>query len=333
MTRLFTDGAEMGDILFWTSGNPAVTTSNVRSGTYAYRTSVNDGGGIKYFTSASEVYFRLGSYYDAGSDNLNMCGLKNNSTEIFKIYANFDGFLNVYIGASLKATGTHYYFHQTYYLIEAYLKIHTSGIIQVKMDGVLDINFSGDTTGAGGSVNNFWFNSGAHLGYYPYHYVDDLALNDASGSYDNSWCGDGHIEKIIPNGAGTVNEFSNSGSTAGSNNYTYVDDFPSDSDTSYVYASGSSTGNQDRYAMSAFSGTGKTITRVYSEARIRKTIADDTNIRIGYVPNGGSEVFSGSVTLTIAYDDIVGTSGSTNPVTGLAWTTDDVNALEYVVEI
>jgi len=56
-------------------------------------------------------------------------------------------------------------------------------------------------------------------------------------------------------------------------------------------------------------------------------------VKLGYLPSGGTDQLSGSIALTTSYTRITGTSASANPVTGLPWTVDDINGLEYVIEV
>jgi len=203
-----------------------------------------------------------------------------------------------------------------------------NGIFEVYINGINRINFTGDTKpGADTTVNNIQIHGLSNASTF----YDDLALNDTTGVSDNSYCGDGHYVIMYPNGAGTTNDFSNSGSTAGSNNYTYGDDFPSDGDTTYVYSSSSSVGQQDQYTLSDYA-LGGVVKKIYAECRARKTTTDENYIKIGYLPNGGTDQLSGSIPLSTNYERHIGTSASANPITGLAWTTADLNALEYVIE-
>jgi hypothetical protein len=217
-------------------------------------------------------------------------------------------------------------------LLEVYFKEANApnGRFVLSVDGNIVIDYTGDTQPAADTTfDNVYFRSASTNDSFD---IDDLALNNTSGLMDNSWCGDGIVVKITPSGSGTVNNWSNSGSVSGSANYLYVDEYPSDT-TTYTYCSASSTGVKDKYAMSNLGGGIGSITRIFSEARIKKEVADSTTIKLGYLPNGGTDTMSGSVALYTTYAQAIGTSASANPVTGLAWTVADVNALEYVIEM
>jgi len=333
MTRIFTDGAEMGDVLFFTVPNTvSAITSTKRSGSYSY-----DAGNTtfsKTITGLSEFYLRWGFYFTPPA-NKNLMEFRNGGTALCQVYLTSSYFIEARVNNVAVGTSTGTYLNALWHLIEVHLKIDDSpnGIFQVKINGVLEIDYSGDTKpGAETTIDTLYCSTG-NVAYN----LDDLALNDtdnSDGKNDNSWCGDGHVVKITPSGSGTVNNWVNSGGVSASANYLYVDEFPYDSDTSYVYVSGSSIGNKDKYAMTSFSKpAGSNIKRIFSQANMRKTNADDTYVKIGYLPLGSTDQLSGSISLTTNYTRITGTSASTNPLTGLEWTESDINDLEYVCEI
>jgi hypothetical protein len=89
----------------------------------------------------------------------------------------------------------------------------SSGIRQFLLGG--NLNSEAQTTGD-------WF-------------FDDLAINDNTGSFQNSYPGEGKIIHLKPNAAGDSNGFSvQVGGTVGSsNNYTRVNEVTPDDATSY----------------------------------------------------------------------------------------------------
>jgi hypothetical protein len=335
MTRIFTDGAEMGDILFFDLSASVYATTNSpvpQYSTWCYGSS-NNSTGRKFFTALDELYFRGRFRLNSGNSSYTrMPSFYSDNTEIDWVGVDNANHISANSSAGLLLASTDTPLSNgRWYLIECYLKIgdNPNGRFVIYVDGTKHVDFTGDTKpGANATVNNIHIgNAGGNDIAY-----DDLALNNTSGLMDNSWCGDGIVVKITPSGSGTVNNWSNSGSVSGSANYLYVDEYPSDT-TTYTYCSASSTGVKDKYAMSNLGGGIGSITRIFSEARIKKEVADSTTIKLGYLPNGGTDTMSGSVALYTTYAQAIGTSASANPVTGLAWTVADVNALEYVIEM
>ena len=347
MTRLFTDGAEMQDLNFWDSWTSfnAVTVANASPAPFAsaYYYRVGSSGAENFlarsFPSLTEMYWRgrVNTYVGGGSiaNALRIAFLKKTTTYIGGLTLDAARHWCTYTGVStlFEDSGIVCNANQ-WYLVEMYYKMANApdGQITVKIDGTQILNLTGDTKpGADANFDNISHesrNSGTEV-----LCLDDMALNDTTGAIDNSWCGDGIIGKIYPSGSGTVNNFLNSGSTSGSSNYTYVDEYPYDGDTSYTYVSGSSIGAQDQYRMSSFSGTNKLITRIYTESRIRKTQAVETStVKTGFQTSGSTPQVSASRTLLLNYDRIIGDDAVINPATGLAWTEGDINTLEYVIE-
>src|SRR5690606_30464139 len=119
--------------------------------------------------------------------------------------------------------------------IEVYYKFDNNGQIIVRLNGTEVINYSGDTAVSGtyikyvdlrnqGSTTNASF--------------DDVAINDTTGSEQNSWPGHGHIRMLLPNGNGSSSEWMGSDGNS-TDNYLLVDDPGSslvDADATYVYA-------------------------------------------------------------------------------------------------
>lgn len=333
MTRIFTEGAEMGDVLFFDVPSSYTVSGTKRSGTYSFYNGTVLAGATKYISPISEFYARFAFWVDIhnsaasnyfftwqyDSNIIGGIGI-NGTTRLINLLVN---------GAEVATAGLFTFSH--WYLFEVHVKIDNSGQVDVKIDGNQDITYSGDTLFTYSTVNQLVYRSF----YSNSNYFDDLALNDTTGTTDNSWCGDGHVVKITPSGSGTNNNWLNNGGVSASANYLYVDEYPNDGDTTYVYCSASSTGVQDQYNMSSFTTPiGSYITRIMPECRARKATSSDMNINIGYLPDGGTTQLSGSQAISsINYGRYTGTSASANPVTGSGWTDTDINALQYVIEV
>lgn len=335
MTRIFTDGAEMGDALFWDySATVTIGTTSPApiGGTYYYKLWVAAYNCFKSFAPISECYYRMRVYSVTPKSNIYL-RFRLGGTDV--AWLTLDSSFHWQAAATtigILGTSVEVVMGSRWYLIEVYFKEANApdGRFVLYVDGSKVIDYTGDTQPASETTFDnieMYATTGGQFAF------DDLAMNDTNGSVDNSWCGDGIIINLTPSGSGTTNNWLNSGSVSGSANYLYVDEYPNDGDTTHVYASGSNTGHQDQYRLSSFDGTGKLVSHIYTEARARKTIADNAAVKLGYLPDGGSDQLSGSLVLTTDYTRIVGTSASANPVTGIAWTEADLNALEFVCEV
>lgn len=327
MTRLFTEGFEMGDGLFFNQIAGAINSSNQRSGTYAWNvTDVLASGSKKAFTPASEFYFRMAFRADdvntSGVNFLLFYGSGTNSLLGF-------GFSAGKIVASIGGTGTISLQPNVWYLLEVYYKIaDASGRVVTKIDGVTDIDYTGDTK-PGSDTQAESFIVGRPYPSGGTTIIDDLALNNTAGGADDSWCGDGRIVALTPNGNGTTNQWTGSDGNS-TDNYLLVDERPSNNDTDY--SENSTTGQRDMYTMTDWDESGsKSILRVWGECRAKDTVAEGGQIKVG-LRTESTVYLSAAKSLLTSYTQIKGDEYKTNPNTATAWTNTQADAVEFVVE-
>lgn len=325
MARLFTDGGEAGDILFFdaTDGTVDASALQARTGNYSYRMQGNEGG-QKTLASLTEFYLRFGVYIVSGNANPIFLRIRSGTTTIADMRRNDGtGRADFYVNNSLFASGAIPFPKDGWNRVEVHFVMADSpnGLVETRIEGISDISQTGDTKpGALTSVNNVQlFSSNSTI------YFDDIALNDTTGGADNSWCGDGRIVALIPDGDGDASGWTPSAGT----NYQCVDDVPPDGDTSYVEASLS--GTQDLYTVSAFDGTDKTILRAWAECRARGTVGGE-QITLT-VKTGGTEYQSAARSLTASYARYVGTDYPTNPATSAAWTDGELDLVQVGQEV
>jgi len=207
------------------------------------------GGTIKHcyvawqFENASNtVYVRFGIYLkDAGSSAFlqnQVLGLYTaGGVEILWMTLNYTGHkLRVYTDAGTYWEGDVGLGTNHQYCIEMKVTIADSdGIIQVKIDGVLDIDITGDTrsvAAAGGDIPGRFYAGCPVHGYLDNLYWDDIAINNDAGSINNSWIGQGGILALMP--ASDVYLGGMEPST-GEDRFACVDEIPSNGDTDYIY--------------------------------------------------------------------------------------------------
>src|SRR3990172_7951201 len=104
MTRIFTDGAEFQDLLFFnnTSGTVSIETTIVRSGSACYKLAKNTNNhGQKNITAVSDGYGRIGFQDDnLGSGTHRFLTILSGVTELASIRTRTDSRLDLYIGFS-----------------------------------------------------------------------------------------------------------------------------------------------------------------------------------------------------------------------------------------
>lgn len=327
MARVWTEGFEMGDLRGFDSiaYNPSAYSPFKRSGTYSMRC-VSPASATKYITAITEGYIRFGfRWYDPTPGNISTLHLRDASGTIhlyirtgatpgrFEL-RHGDGTL-LGTTASTIALGEWYLF-EVHWLID-----DASGVAQMKVDGILEVDFDGDTkNSATASVGRVYFGPGSNTAYY-----DDIAVNDTTGAVDNSWCGDGHIIALTPDGNGDVTEWTGSDADA-SDNYLLIDDIPADDDTTYTYES--TVDQRDLYALAASGLSGVTINRVWPEARARKTVADGTQIAL-VTKTTATEYDSADLDVGTDYSTrVIGAEYTANPNTTNPWSIAELDALQ-----
>ena len=324
MTRVFTEGFELKDGAFFDVLGGAINTTYKRSGGASWYLINNSAK--KSIASASEIYIRFGFY----RNNVNTTPIfkwYKDATELGSITFNsVNGKINIYTGtATLVDVGDIPIAINTWYLLEAHIIISdTVGVIEIRIDGVTDATFSGDTKPGADTVINLLCYSTLYGVYF-----DDLAYNDTSGASDNSWCGDGHVIALTPNANGDLSQLVGSDANS-TDNYLLVDEFPHDTDTTYV--EGSTVDEKDLYNLSECGLSGVTISRVWGESRTKDTVAAGGLAAIVLKTNSTEYAGSDIPILTTYTKQILGTVYLVNPNTAGAWSTDDLDALQAGVK-
>lgn len=321
--RLFTDGAEMGDVLFWDAVGSATaeTTPAPVMGVYSYRPR----GSSKGFTASAEIYFRARIYIQSAGVVEPSLAFKSGGTELLRL--NWNSVLACFqvVGPLPGLTAAGSFPYNQWRLLEVHFKIdNAAGVITVRSDGIEVYTSSGDTYGSLATVDNVIMDA-----TYSVMFVDDLALNDTTGGEDNSWCGDGYVEALLPDGNGDQSDFTGSDGNK-VDNYLLVDEVPNDGDTSYV--EDSVPGEFDLYTLANFDGTNKIVRRVWVESRARSTAAVGDQCKL-IVKTGGSVYKSAGIGLPASYARQVGEDYRVNPNSGIAWTEADLDALQAGIEV
>jgi len=326
MTRIFTDGAEMGDVSFWDAAGGIANIAGGRSGNYLYRAG---NAATKSIIDTTELYFRFGMYF-TGAGYWDWLWFQHTGTTL--VYFGWDGVFKVTaktaVAGGTVGTSIHIPNYNTWHLFEIYIKIddNPNGRIVLKIDAVTEIDFTGDTLYS--TYNHIDSVLVARTHDSSTTYYDDFALNDTNGIVDNSWCGNGYIEKLTPNANGDINQFTgNDGNQT--DNYLLVDEAVPDGDTTYT--SGSEAGQRDMYGVSDFSSAGKSIKRIWAEARVKDFSYSAKKVKIGY-NTSGSIVLSGSAAIAGTWGLLKGEEALTNISASAAWTEADLDAIQFVIE-
>ena len=335
MARQVTEGWEMGDNIGVTaSSRISMDSTYKRSGSYGLRVGDASAGYTAYAriavpTPGPELYIRYGFYTGAWASASKFRVLDIAGADLIYIIQDAStGVLKLYINSVNVATGSMVLSASTWYLIEVYVLISdSSGVVTVKIEGVQDFTYPGDTKpGSNTNIYHIQWEAITTNAGTQFQTVDDIAINDISTGSDNSWCGDGKIIKVLPTGT-TTNQLNGSDGNK-TDNHLLVDEIPTNSDTDYV--EGSVVDERDVYTVA---GTGLTnadviINRIWVESRSRDTNAAGGLIALISQASGGSEVATPDVSLLTTYTMRVKSAEQlVNPVDSAAWEVADLDAL------
>lgn len=243
------------------------------------------------------------------------------------------GQLEVTRSGTLLGSGTTVIPINVFAYIEIKATIHdTTGAVEVRVNGVTDINVSGVDTRNGGTglldvislvrsnpgVTDFWIDD---------LYVIDTTDSGVAGVPNNDFLGDVRVEYLAPNGNGNSSQFVGSDADS-TDNFLLVDEAPSDGDTTYV---GSPTvGNKDTYAYGNLTPTTGTVFGVQILPMARKTDAGTRSLatvaRLGVTETDGP-----TRPLSTSYQ-YLSDIREANP-DGDAWDIADVNGAEFGVKV
>ena len=334
MARIWMSGLEAGHIqIFDTYSGASISAAQARTGSYSVYLSAD----THYVRSAlpaaiAEVYFRFGFHTDLFDGTRLFYLYDSGGTAQFALTVQkeihmFEARRGAYNGTVLGRGGE---IHQNrWHCVEVRLKVdNAAGVVQVKVDGTLVIDFAGDTQEtANANVLSFQFGiAGDTLNHT---YIDDIAFNDTAGGVNDSWIGRGGIPAIFPEGVGNSTDlglFPNGGEA----NWEDVDDVPPDDDTSYVFDD--LIDDHDSYEMDDLIATG-TISAVQWLARAKSDLVGAPEImrvlRIGGVD------YDGAVDIAIDADyDYYPEIFDEDPNAGPGvWTAAAVNGMEVGVKI
>ena len=316
-TPLYGTGYEMGALPL-SAGNilrAYIHSTNPRTGTYCMRV---EGAGAPYDAWAripvpgttSELY--VSGYIYTQNYGYTAFGVVLDTGEVVELRKGISTYTwDLYIDGSLAQAGSIAVPPNQYQNVQAYFNIDNSGAVQTKIDGVDDIDYSGDTQpGAGNTIS----------------YVRQYQLWEASWSlWDDisfglgDWGGDIRFDGIVPDSDDSV-EWTPS---TGADNYALVDERPP-STVDYVSTSGS--GLTDKYTLGDWSGAAKTPQFVVAWAYAKKDTAGSIQLQL-LVDSNADEDVSPALDLSTSdayYSHLV----AEDPDAAGAWTDSTIDALK-----
>ena len=276
MARLWSSGAELQSV---TAGieftatvvnAPALETSLQRSGTHALRISNSAAEGIRHlFTSAQgSFFFRFYLYIVTLPNATNIIGgFRTSGANVVNVRLTAAGNLQLWnnedsaqVGSNSSALST-----ATWYRVEMACDTTTlaATVVAARIDGT---EFASGTINLAINPPNVGCScpGDTTLDYI----VDDLALNDSTGSFQNSYPGEGEIIHLRPNEAGDNAAWTRGGTDSGAN-FSQVDEITPNDATDYVLSN--TSGQIDDYGIDAVPAAmaSETASQPYSWASAR----------------------------------------------------------------
>jgi hypothetical protein len=325
MARIFIDGFESGGDDLWDAESNATVISSAgldMDGDYCL--DLNDLAEYiqKDITADDEMYFAFLYRPTDVTGSEAIMGVFNGGTLLIGFgRPAAAGGIQAYRGLYTSiVTGTKTFNINTTYLIEIRIKIADSGgRIELKVDGVADIDFTGDTkVDANTQFDKVRLGYWDLIGMYCKAYFDNMIMDDTA------WIGDTKIQKILPTGAGATTGWTPS---AGAN-YACVDERPA-SDADYV--SINSNDAVDTYAAGDMAGSISSVKCVQVQSRTESDGSPTpTNLKL-VVRSGGADHLSGDKTVPAGPKSLFNL-WETNPADSQAWEEADVNAVEIGIK-
>lgn len=327
MARLFscgleTAGAPSRTFTTVTHGDVTIKSTQARTGTYSLELEAfnfaNRYASQTVAPASDELFIGFGFRHSTShaltlfqTDGLTMTKTENTNYLRFAVNAgNYNTALSLVSG--------------TWYWVEIRIvRSATVGVLQVRIDGNLDIDEENINTGAGTPAYCRWVakddnGSDGHLSY-----VDDLVINDASGSADNTWPGDIKLEPEYVNASGDESDWTLSPG-GGESDWEDVDEVPATDDTDYLHHDTDT--EEFLLNLANWTGTNKVPQKVHIWACARREGANAADqIRI-IGKQGGTTVASDAIALLTSYRNYRYTR-DTAPDGG-AWTDAKIDALQ-----
>jgi hypothetical protein len=313
-----------------TAGYDNFMTSPKRSGAYSFRISSTSFDFYYWLklplaSNLSEFYLQYAFYFD-GSPNADRALLKwcAGTTVLGGLKFNYNsGKLELYTGnyATKVGTGNTVINASRWYVVELYIKIGDSGALELRVDGITEATFSGDTKpGSDTYVDNIvWGNVSVNS------LIDDIIVNDTTGTLNNSWPNGAKIVLLKPNGDGGTKQWTPS---AGSDHYALVDEVPA-SATDYLQSA--SAGQVEELDVENLPAEALTIGAVKVDMwGLKGSISTPNQVKLG-VKSGGANYMSSAKDLGLAQGKVSHLLDA-DPADGNAFTPSEVNALQAVLE-
>lgn len=312
-TPLFGTGFEMGTTLILGYAKDSVTTSSPTPKTGSYCAYIRDFGDNTFNlpTTGSDLYFNL---WFQRTTTSNQIGVVLGDGK--KIYIALTDPLTYYVDGTLVGTGTHAVNASQWYNLRFHIVSADSGSFEVRLDGVTDLNYSGDTKpGTSTTISKFYLNLSITAGNAVW--LDDFTYGSGG------WPEDIRYTLLKPTADTAQKDFSRS---TGSDNYALVDEVPP-SATDYVYSS--TNGHKDFYDITDFNAsvTGNTLIPLFTIQWVQAWKAEVNTQQFKFMQKLGATEYASDAKDVSATAAMYWDLRATDPA-GAAWTDANLDSLQ-----
>jgi hypothetical protein len=330
MSMLIMFGAEWNSLkeVDGYDGNPLITNTYKRGGDYSIRNYNGDGFWFS-IPNKDELYIQYAIFLSStlSPNYKHFRAMGNTGTEII-VCTDFDsnGKLNVWLGdrATKIITSNTIFQLNSWYVIELHIKVADSGgLVELRVDGVPEGTYSGDTKpGTAATIDRAYW--GLSMGTGLQCYVDDVIINDTSGSVNNSWPNGLKVKLLKPTADGPTNDWDVTPSGA---HYAAIDEVPPSS-TDYIKTS--TADEIEHFDMENLPSEALTVKAVQVQAFCLKgAFLDPDRIRLG-VRIDNTDYFSDPIDLPV-FSLLRKYMMEQNPAGG-NWTVDAVNNAKMALQ-
>lgn len=305
----------------------------VRSGDYSIY--IGNGQWFEFLlpSNLSEFYlqfaFFLPQYYTGTSTVLSWrFGSDVISTLAFDGTAQHFKFFTGTGAGTLRLTTSTTIIQNRWYYVELHVIIDpVSGLFEFRIDGVPDSSYSGPTQpGSDPVADRIRFDSASIAGGWntsPWFYLDDIVVNDTTGTTNNSWVGCLSVLLLRPWGLGSSERWDKTSPTA-LNNYECVDGAPNPNPTEFIYTEYG--GKLDLYLIEDLPAEAYSVEAIRADAWACKTSGSSRNIEVAIDTN--STTYISSTFELDMYYSLYGSYWEQNPSGTTHWSITDINAIE-----
>lgn len=339
MALIYMNGFEWNSVYenIHTQSGMGISSSRPRSGSYGCVLAVYDWVRLSTFTPASEFYFQIAFRAESPTNQI------GNSETPFLRFRYGPGLtvlgtlcfntlfqrLSAFIGDSSVMLGQSAYTlaFSKWYVLEFYWKFasDSSGRLISRVDGNIDISYTGNTQyGSVASCSSIDIFMDYGIARYFTFYVDDIVINDTTGSYNTSWPNGARVLLKHPNGKGSSSQWQKNPSTT-IDNYSCVDGWPSWDPTEYTFTD--QDAQLDLFTFPSLPEEASSILAVRPDAWVQKNSGTAMQIRLAVLPPGGTVITSSAQNLYVSYN-LQQNVWESNPYSLAAWTPADINELE-----